>query len=83
MFYEVAKWYGLIVGFKDGEVYCFGKFCTSASRLTISGGLKKPADLRDLSARVQEFSVANCRGREVTGLGVVFSIGFDLHLVNY
>ncbi len=22
-----------------------GKFCTSASRLTISGGLKKPADL--------------------------------------
>jgi len=32
---------------------------------------------------VREFSLANCRGREETGLGAVFSIGFGLLLVDH
>jgi len=43
-----------------------GKFCTAASRLTISGGWRSRRSLRSFRS-VQEFSAANCRGRRWPG----------------
>jgi len=53
----------------DGELFgkLFGKFCTAASRLTISGPLKERTDLWGLSAAYEIFR-SKLQRREVTGM---------------